>query len=126
MSQIKKGFKIVRYIEDLNQYFSCSWLVFSKFSLRYFINKKTFRRLTAGPLAVFDTIENTLEFIRDQVIRWRMSDGYRFKVFSCTYKPSTLKQNYLFTSSMGWNLTKLPKGTRLARWVKLEEQYLYI
>jgi len=67
----------------------------------------------AGPLAVFNTIEDAIHFVHQSVIDcW-------VKIFKCKYKPSKERKLWYYIEEEKLSLSITPDGTCFAEKVKL-------
>lgn len=94
----------------------------------YAIGEKTYRPLSQGALAVFDTYQNAYNFHR-KVLSHSEIWECEYKEESCAKaKQLFYRPNISYTTEEGfWFYIErfrgeYPKGTKLARWVKLLER----
>lgn len=90
--------------------------------LDYPIGKRVYRELKNGAIAVFNTLLNALEFLESHFFEGE------YRIYKCEYRPAKIDE--LYTTDFDYTsvpykidrvLNDFPKGTRLARWVKLKK-----
>ena len=79
----------------------------SKANREYILNQLTVPGIRFGPLCVFDTLANAIEFIK-----YEDASLKDVKIFKCKYSPSSEK--YLYDGIAEWNILKCPSGTVFA------------
>ena len=102
---------------SFNQWSSSGGVIYNK-------EGRTYRDVRYGPLAVFDTLSNALEFLKDL--------GYsddriklNLSIRKVKYRPSkvnelfTLRNTYKEGLRKNHNHNEIPKGTEYADWVEI-------
>lgn len=89
-NEFKKGYKVIQVVNK--KYYSSE---LEKNGKEYKINKITIPRKGDGPLTIFDNIDDSneyLNYITKIANDYYSDDECKFKVFSCKYKLSNLKE----------------------------------
>ena len=105
--EIKIGYKIVR----LDLYSFCRSP--SAGGIEYKLNQKVYPNKRHGPLCVFDSLEDTKNFLYNYSL-------YNYKVFKCNYEESNEDKAWS-RYSIEFTEDLFPR-TKLASWVELTEE----
>ena len=119
------GFKVCREIDG--KYFSgtvCGRVI------EYRVGFETIPHSGCGPLAVFDTYKQAMEFAERELPIGRRCLGYSMALFLCVFQPSKYDCMWPWSRGSAGCITiteqyKLPVGTVLADKVMLLHQPLY-
>ncbi len=121
-SEERIGYKIVRLIPCLfgkRRFFSYN--IASPSKVEYFINKWAYPNFGCGVLAVFETKESAIEFLKED---YKYSEDYRYiSLFRCKYTSSNEPMFYKYGEFCFFAFASvIPKGTEKASRVMLLEE----
>jgi len=122
---IKKGYKIVSISSMTEKLRSYALSGMDEGCIEYEQNSWVSQPLHCGPLAVFEALDDALQFAKDQKLRSLHTSG-AFALWSCDYIPSQERTLWmpcypLFSRArkVAYNSFLLPRGTRFAQRVRL-------
>lgn len=121
---IKKGYKIVSISSRTEKLRSYALSGMDEGCIEYKQNSWVSQPLYCGPLAVFEALDDALQFAKDQKLRILFSSEV-FALWSCDYIPSQERKLWMPCRRAGarkvaYNSFLPPHGTRFARRVRLQ------